>query len=140
MARAARREANALSRRYPDKNAEELKLLFNYERMTKKFGRVEDFDEKQHDYRNWTFWTYATRAKEVFDPLSHCILHQLRNYRSMVRRRAHVEIERAVARRQVGTMQSRRARFGKPAVAVDTAASNFIPGILTIDSVITPPP
>lgn len=100
VVRAARREANALARRYPDKNALQLKSLFNYERLIKKFGRVEDFGEKQHDYRNWTFWSYASRASEVFGPLGRRISRQLRHYPYTVRRRADTEIERAVIRRE----------------------------------------
>ncbi len=55
VTRAARQAANVFARRYPDKGAAELQALFNYENFMQQFGRVEDFDEKEEDYRNWTF-------------------------------------------------------------------------------------
>jgi hypothetical protein len=99
VARAARRDATVLAKRYPDKNAEQLRSLFNYERLISQFGRVEDFGEKQRDYRNWTFWTYARRASEIFGPLGKPILRQLRRHRDLIRNRANKEIDSAVARR-----------------------------------------
>ena len=102
VARAARREANACARRYPNKSAAELQSLFNYERLIKQFGRVEDFGENQHEYQNWTFWTYARRAAAIFGPLGKPILRQLRRHRNLIRERADKELERAVARREMG--------------------------------------
>jgi hypothetical protein len=100
VARAARRAANTYARRYPDKGASELKKLFNYERLIKQFRKVEDFGEKQEDYRNWTFWTYAKRASEVFGPLGKKIMHQLKNHRDLTTWRADKELERAVEQRE----------------------------------------
>ena len=65
VTRSARREANVLVRRYSDKSASDLRAMFDYDRLIKRFGRVEDFGEIQEDYRNWTFWTYARRAAAV---------------------------------------------------------------------------
>ncbi|MFZ0636683.1 MAG: hypothetical protein WA755_07015 [Candidatus Acidiferrales bacterium] len=113
VAHAARREASSCARRYPDKDVLKLKSLFNYERLIKRFGRVEDFDGKERNYRNWTFWTYATRASEVFGGLGRTILRQLRNHRKSIRWRAEKELERAVARRdRLKGHQSGLARFG----------------------------
>lgn len=100
IVRAARRDADACARRFPDKNAKELRSLFNFERLVKQFGKVEDFGEKQHDYRNWTFWTYAKRATDVFGPVGVPIRRQLRNYRSFVHQRVDIELDRAVVRRE----------------------------------------
>lgn len=69
VARAAHRYAYACARRYPDKDVTKLKALFNYESLIKQFGKVEDFDGQGEEYRNWTFWTYATRASKIFGPL-----------------------------------------------------------------------
>jgi len=102
VVRAARRDAIACARRYPDKDAVQLRPLFNYERLTKKFGKVEDFNEKQSDYRNWTFWTYASRAAENFGLLGRPILRQLRNYRAFIRHRVDLELHLAVVRRGKG--------------------------------------
>ena len=99
VALAARREANACAIRYPDKGLAQLLPIFNYERLITKFGRVEDFGEKRQEYRNWTFWTYARRASDVYGPLGKRILKQLGNHRSKIRARARLELERAVARR-----------------------------------------
>ncbi len=78
VARAAYRDADACARRYPDKDASTLRTFFNYERLIKQFGRVEDFDGQDSDYRSWTFWTYASRASKIFGRLGKTILRQLR--------------------------------------------------------------
>jgi hypothetical protein len=100
VTRAAYREAAAYARRFPDKNTSQLKSLFNYERLIKQFGKVEDFGEVQHDYRKWTFWTYATKASEVFGPLGKTILRQLRKHRTSIKQRADKSLEQAVVRRE----------------------------------------
>ena len=99
VARAARRNANICAQLHANKGASELRLVFNYERLTKQFGRVEDFPELQHDYRNWTFWTYAKRAAKIFGAAGNSILRQLRNHRKLVIYRADKELKRAVQRR-----------------------------------------
>ena len=100
VTRAAHRDATAQARRYPDKDASQLKARFHYERLIKQFGRVEDFGETQHDYRKWTFWTYATRATEVFGPLGKPILRQLRKHRTSIKHRVDQSLESAVSRRE----------------------------------------
>jgi hypothetical protein len=99
VARAANRDAHACARRYPDKDAFALKSLFNYERLVKRFGRVEDFGEIHEDYRNWTFWTYAHRASTVFGPLGRSLPHQLKKHRDLIHWRADKALVRAVKRR-----------------------------------------
>lgn len=100
ITRAARREAEISARRYPDKSTLQLMKLFNYEKLMKRSGRVEDFSDKQFDKRNWTFWTYATRAAQLFGPLGRPIIRQLRGHADRVRARANYELERAVQRRE----------------------------------------
>jgi hypothetical protein len=98
IARSARREASALARRYSDKSAADLMAIFDYDRLIKRFGRVEDFGEIQDDYKNWTFWTYTRRAAVVFGPLGKPILRQLKRYRHNIRRRAENEIAKAAGK------------------------------------------
>lgn len=100
VARAAYRDADACARRYPDKGVQKLKTLFNYERLVKQFGRVEEFDGEGSDYRNWTFWTYARRAAKIFHPLGAPILRQLRKHRELIHLCADKALELAVARRE----------------------------------------
>jgi hypothetical protein len=100
VARAACREADACARRYPDKDVPMLKLIFNYERLIKRFGKVENFGETHHDYRNRTFWTYAKRASKEFGSLGKPILRQLRRHRALVKWRVDKAIENAVIRRE----------------------------------------
>jgi hypothetical protein len=100
---AAYREAAAYARRYPDKDVSQLKARFNYEWLIKHFGRVQDFPELQHDYRKWTFWTYATKAAKHFGPLGTSILRQLRNHRASIKYRVDLSLERAVLRRDIRT-------------------------------------
>lgn len=99
VARAARRDASSCARRYPDKDFATLKSLFDYERLIKKFGRVENFGELHDEYKNWTFWTYAKRAAKVYGPIGNPILRQLRRHEALVRERANYELEKAVERR-----------------------------------------
>jgi len=101
IAGAAYRDADSCARRYPDKDVPELKLLFNYERLIKQFGRAEDFGESQKDYRNWTFWTYASRASKAFGTLGKPILRQLKRHRELIREHADRALERAVVRREM---------------------------------------
>jgi hypothetical protein len=98
--RAARRKSNSWARRYPDKDAAQLRALFDYEGLIQGFGRVKDFGEKHEDYRNWTFWTYARRSAKILDTLGKPILRQLKNLRTNIRRRANKELDRAVLARQ----------------------------------------
>ncbi len=100
IVRARRRDANIVARRYPDKDAIQLQSFFNYERLIKQFGRVEDFGEKQDNYRNWTFWTYAARAASILGSQGKRIPHQLRKHRKLIIERANRELERAVIRRE----------------------------------------
>jgi hypothetical protein len=106
VVRACRRDAEACARRYPDKNAAQLQKMFNYERLVKRFGKVEDFLEKQKKYRNWTFWSYAKKASGTFGPLGKTILRQLSSYRSFIIQRADEELRRAVARREKRKLES----------------------------------
>ena len=84
---------------YSNKSVAELTAMFDYDRLIKRFGRVEDFGEIQDDYKSWTFWTYTQRATKVFGPLGKPILGQLRRYRQNIRRRAVREIEKAASKR-----------------------------------------
>jgi len=95
----ARRDANILANKNPEKNIAEIMNIFNYERLTKRFGKVELFMERQKDFKSWTFWTYAKRASDTFGDLGHPILRQLRRHTKLVRGRCNNEIVRAVTRR-----------------------------------------
>jgi hypothetical protein len=100
VARAAYGDAEACARRYPDKDAIKLRQLFDYDRLVRRFGRVEDFGEMQREYRSWTFWTYAKRASSVLGVLGKPILRQLKRHRELIRWRADNALERAVIRRE----------------------------------------
>lgn len=95
---AARKQSNSLARRYPKKDLSALKSEFDYERLIKRFGRVEEFGEKHDDVRNWTFWTYARRAAKLFGSNGRPIHRQLRNHREHILRKANAELERAIIR------------------------------------------
>ncbi len=99
VAFAARRDANFCASQHPAKGVADLKAAFNYERLIKRFGKVEDFAEKRDDFRNWTFWTYARRAAEIFGPLGQPISGQLKRHAALVRKRCDLELEKAIERR-----------------------------------------
>ncbi|MGH0218497.1 reverse transcriptase/maturase family protein [Sinorhizobium meliloti] len=88
-AASAKRVALGLLKRYPEKSTDEIIADFNVSAFLQRYGRVEDFESKADDVRNWTFWTYATRAAKITGPLGLPIYRQLRNYRRNMR--AHLK-------------------------------------------------
>ena len=80
--------------RYQGKDIKFLVDHFDFEAFTKKFGRVEDFEEDD-DYRTWTFWTYATRAAAAFGKRGLPILGQVKHHREKIRLRVTKAIEQA---------------------------------------------
>lgn len=96
---ASRRMAMTCARRYPNKEVSDIKKIFSYEALLKKYGKVEGFKERSVDYKNWTFWTYVRRASEVMGPLGLPIIGQLRKYRAFAVQTANIELERAVRHR-----------------------------------------
>ena len=95
----AKREADMFVRRYPGKDIKWLVENFNYEHFTKSFGRVEDFEDKA-EYKDWTFWTYASRAAETFGKPGLPILRQVRHHRKIVRRIIEKELTSFYLRRR----------------------------------------
>lgn len=106
----SRHAADAWARRFPDRDLNQLKATFDYERLVKRFGRVENFGEKHGDYRSWTFWTYAVRAREIFGSGGSAIIHQLRNHREWVRVRLNKALEAAFVRRERRRNSSRESQ------------------------------
>lgn len=93
---ASRYAAVSMVKRYPGKSVAYLNAKFDHEKLIQSFGRVKDFGELGDDYRNWTFWTYARRAAQIFGPDGTPILRQLRTFRENVKQRATQELARAV--------------------------------------------
>lgn len=106
VAQTARRAA----RRWVEKNAEvsldDLKNTFDYNRVVKRYGKVENFYAHRSDVYSWTFWTYAKRSAAVFGALGTPILGQLRRHVSLVKYRCRAEIEAAYRRRSAAVAQS----------------------------------
>jgi len=100
IVRAARSAARELADKYPDDDAKALRTYLNYERLLKRFSKIEEFDVHRGEYRKWTFWTYARRAAAEFGDWGNPILHQIRRHRKWIRDRANLEIDRAVALRK----------------------------------------
>lgn len=92
----AKRAAHFSARRYATKSAKEILDLFDVNGFIQRYGRVEDFEEKVDDVRNWTFWTYVTRSGEVLGPLGLPIFRQLRRQRTIIRQRIKRAVEDAV--------------------------------------------
>jgi Reverse transcriptase (RNA-dependent DNA polymerase) len=99
VTRKSMKEAVVAAKRYPDKSSAEIRKLINYEKLVKEFGRVEDFEEKSDDVRSWTFWTYASRAQEVFGDIGKPIAGQLSKHKSIIRKKVNESLDRAVVRR-----------------------------------------
>ncbi|TWA92895.1 reverse transcriptase (RNA-dependent DNA polymerase) [Azospirillum brasilense] len=105
IVRAVRHSSEINARRFPNKGENEILESINVEEITKLFGKVERFDEKSENYRSWTFWTYARRAREIMGDLGKPILHQVKSYNDFIERRAKLEAAHAVRRRE-GRKQS----------------------------------
>lgn len=96
ISRAAKIEARKAVARYPGKDISFLRRHFDLSAFMERFGRVRDFD-RSLGMRNWTFWTYATRAAKIFGDMGRPILGQIANYRGKVRERVFDRIAQAVA-------------------------------------------
>ena len=94
MALASRSAATEHAKRYADKDLGELFKLFHFESFEKEFGKIEDFGPDT-DIKDWTFWTYARRAVDVFGLRSTPIYHQLKGHKARLRQRVSREINRA---------------------------------------------
>jgi hypothetical protein len=92
---AARAAAYKHVARYDGKDIDYLLERFNVEDFTKKFGRVEDFED-DGDYRSWTFWTYARRAAEVFGSIGQPILRQITEHDEIIAKRVVAALEHAL--------------------------------------------
>ncbi|OAM73878.1 reverse transcriptase [Devosia elaeis] len=88
-----------LERRYRSKSPQEIIALYNFEALYQRFGAVDAFKDKQTEYRNWTFWTYAKKAIRTFGPLGAPMTHQVSRLRRQIRKRLASEVARACARR-----------------------------------------
>jgi hypothetical protein len=126
VTRAARRDANALARRYPDKDLNQLRKAFNYDQFIATFGRVEDFEELNDDYRNWTFWTYANKAADILGPVGRPILRQLRKHRSIIRRKIDNELDRAVRCRSQAKLRATNVCATDDGVAREHIPADFL--------------
>lgn len=81
MTFSARVRAQKHKKRYSSRSRQELISSFNFDDLFQSFMRVQDFDEST-SVKNWTFWTYAKRASEVFGSRGKKILRQIRHLKS----------------------------------------------------------
>lgn len=86
-----RAAVGSLMKRYPGKDAAFLEAEFDYGSFFQRYGRVRDFDPKA-DVEDWTFWTYARKARVAFGRKGRPISMQLRRYKEIVRGRVHDRI------------------------------------------------
>lgn len=86
-------------KRYRDRNLDDLIGTFDLNGFYKRFSRVEDFERYADEKRNWTFWTYARKASQIFGLPGNSIYLQLRNNRvrveRMLREKMRIAKERA---------------------------------------------
>jgi hypothetical protein len=81
----------ALVKRYPGKGAAFLEASFDFGDFFQRYGRVKNFDQHA-DVEDWTFWTYARKARTVFGTRGRPISMQLRRYKEIVRGRVRDRI------------------------------------------------
>lgn len=99
MTFAVRREANRTARRFPGKEASFVMQRIHLKDLAQRFGRVEEFHQK-NDYRDWTFWTYAKRAYDIFGDDGKPIMGQVRRYKQKLSELIVSESVKAVAQRK----------------------------------------
>ncbi|MBB5575355.1 MULTISPECIES: reverse transcriptase domain-containing protein [Rhizobium] len=97
IASICRATAIRLIKRYQGKSMDEIMALADFEQLYQSFGSVKDFYEKYHDYRSWTFTTYAKRAVKEMGQLGAPITKQLRRLRQSIEERLRKEICRVRA-------------------------------------------
>jgi len=90
----AKRLALALVNRYPTKSSSDILADINLSSFLQRYGRVHDFESKADNVKNWTFWTYATKAASITAPLGLPIFKQLRNYRRNMRNHVKRALEK----------------------------------------------
>jgi hypothetical protein len=93
ITRSARRRVHACIARNRGCSAAVIKSRFDYDDLTTRFGRVEDFEQYADDHNNWTFWTYAQRSSKIFGGLGSPILRQLKDHRRKIQLMVHAEID-----------------------------------------------
>ena len=99
ISRTCRQAAISNVKRFRNLDGAIIKKTFDYDRIVKKFGRVESFEEISGEFKSWTFWTYALRSAEIFGPPGLPIIRQLKNHRAKIKKRVDQEIDIAVSRR-----------------------------------------
>lgn len=93
-ASSATRLALSLVQRYPGKSSSDILTDVNLSSFLQRYGRVHDFESKADNVKNWTFWTYATKAASITAPLGLPIFKQLRNYRRNMRNHVKRALEK----------------------------------------------
>ena len=83
--------------RYPGKDFDFIFQKFDFSLFFQRYGRVRGFGPNS-DVEDWTFWTYAQRARNAFGNDAPHISRQLRNYRVVVRRRVRRDLAAFLSR------------------------------------------
>lgn len=89
-----RATALSLKKRYSDKSMPDILKIYNFENLYQSFGNVERFFEKNRDYNNWTFNTYAKRASKIFDDFGKPIQKQISGLRRKIKKRFEYELSK----------------------------------------------
>jgi hypothetical protein len=85
VSRSAKAHAINTIKRYPGRTLTDILKLVNHEEFVKRFGRVEDFDDKSQHIKNWTFWTYVRRTRQTMGSISAPIDRQLAGHRRLMK-------------------------------------------------------
>jgi hypothetical protein len=95
MARSAKAHCRAHVSRYPGKDLKFLQEKLSVPRFLEHFSKVEEFDECS-DVKDWTFWTYASRAAKTFEKRGLPIYRQLKNQKKFIVDRLAHELKEAI--------------------------------------------
>jgi Reverse transcriptase (RNA-dependent DNA polymerase) len=95
MARSAKAHCRAHVSRYPGKDLKFLQEKLSVPRFLEHFSKVEEFDGSS-DVKDWTFWTYASRAAKTFDKRGLPIYRQIKNQKRFIIDRLGSELKEAI--------------------------------------------
>jgi hypothetical protein len=126
MSGAVKAECHGIIARYPGKELTFLLAHFDLSAFYQRYGRVKDFDPRS-DVKNWTFWTYARRASEVFGKQGLGIPKQLKNFRLVIERRVHSDMA-LLSRKALGRSGSNHEWTQVSDEASPDAADDIAPG------------
>ena len=68
--------------------------------LVESFGKVRDFESRDLQPSEWTFWTYVNRIRKTVDPKLSRVHFQLRNLKEIIRKDADTALLKLIDTRR----------------------------------------